>query len=191
MRVMARPSTEGRDTPWVRGAIRREFRVVRPDGHLHGRRGSGADAVPGDGGARAALKEVRRGAIDISGRPLELAGTERMEDLVIVMTYDTGSSRGRSSTSRTKLLSVAAVLVVPEDPDNGTSGSPFVWMARATAGGGGRAGAAASAIPGTSTAGRGRPQTAGPASRCRCFPPAATSSSAFADPTSIGQPDAR
>ncbi len=94
---------------------------------------------------RAALKEVRRGASDISGQPLELLGTERIDDLVVVMTYDTGAIDAVLNDEGDSPVTDAVALVVPEDPDKWSS--PFIRTARAAS-----ASAGASATPGTPTA---------------------------------------
>jgi hypothetical protein len=106
--------------------------TVRPDGSftLTGLRGpTQFSATSG----RAALKEVRRGASDISGHPLELLGTERVDDLVIVMTYDTGGIQGSVEDDSDQPMPDAVTLVFPDDPDKWNAVSPFIRTARVAA----------------------------------------------------------
>jgi hypothetical protein len=138
-------------------------------------------------GARVALKAVMRGASEISGQPLELLGTERINDIVVVMTYDTGSLQGTVVGESDESLSGAAVLVVPDDPDKWHVGSPFVRRAAVTSAGPGGAGPAA-ATPGmTPTA-----QPAGDGSaafRLTQLPPGRYVVVGFADGADVGTPD--
>ena len=103
--------------------------VVRPDGTftLTGLRGPVQFTASG---GRAALKEIARGASDISGQPIELLGTERIDDLVIVMTYDTGGIQAVIDDDSDQSMPDATAMVVPDDPDKWNAGSPFIRMAR-------------------------------------------------------------
>jgi hypothetical protein len=134
--------------------------AVRPDGTftLTGVRGPVQIAASG---ARAALKSVTRGGRDIIRQPLELLGTERIDDAVIVMTYDTGSLRGVVAGDEDEALPEASVLVVPDDPDTWSPGSPFVRTPRVVPSEPGGTAPAAS-TPGAVTAGQ-TPET-GPGS---------------------------
>jgi hypothetical protein len=124
--------------------------AVRADGTftLTGLRGPIQIAATG---GPAALQAVKRGAQDISGQPIELLGTERIDDVVVVMTYDTGGIQGTVEVDFEVRPSGVAVFVVPDDRDTWHVGSPFVRSARVTAGGTPGAGAAA-ATPGVRTA---------------------------------------
>jgi hypothetical protein len=188
MRVMARVGSDGvyaqafsmGDTSPASGA-------VRADGSFTLTGVRGPVQVMGTG-ARAALKAVRRGAFDISGQPLELLGTERIDDVVVVMTYDTGGIQGTVAGDSDETLSAASVLVVPDDPDKWNAGSPFVRQARVTAGGPGGTGSAAASRPGASTAVQ--PVGDGPAAfQLTQLPPGRYVVMGFADGTSVGTPD--
>jgi hypothetical protein len=107
--------------------------------------------------ARAALKAVRRGGADISGHPLELAGTERVDDLVVVMTYDTGGIEGTVVGEDDEPLAGAAVFVAPDDPDRWQAGSPFMRLTQVRGAAPGAAPAPLSAVPGVGTVGQATP----------------------------------
>jgi hypothetical protein len=106
--------------------------IVRPDGTftLRGLRGQLHLVAEGGG---AVLKEVRRGAQDISGQPLELSGTERIDDVLIAMTYETGQIDASVEDETSETLEGAAILVVPDDPKTWNLGSPFFRTSRAKA----------------------------------------------------------
>jgi hypothetical protein len=106
--------------------------IVRPDGTfmLTGVRGQVHLLAAGGG---AVMKEVRRGGQDISGRPLELSGTERVDDVLIVMTYETGQIDAIVEDETSETLEGAAILVVPDDPSTWNLGSPFFRSSRARA----------------------------------------------------------
>ena len=106
--------------------------IVRPDGTfmLTGVRGQLHLLAAGGG---AVMKEVRRGAQDISGQPLELSGTERIDDVLIVMTYETGQIDAIVEDETSETLEGAAILVVPDDPKTWNLGSPFLRTSRARA----------------------------------------------------------
>ena len=129
VRVMARPTSEQYAAGFSGGEQSPTSGAVRPDGTftLSGLRGPLQFTAMG---GRAALKEIRRGATDISGQPVELLGTERIDDLVVVMTYDTGGIEGVIEDEGDKPISDAAALIVPDDPDKWNAGSPFVRIAR-------------------------------------------------------------
>ncbi len=115
---------------------------VRPDGTftLTGVRGSvHVGAIRG----RTALKTVRRGGSDISGEPLELLGTERISDIVIVMTEETGRIDGVVNDAGGQAVAGAPVVIFPDDPSRWAAGSPFVRQTRSVA-----AGVAGAAQPG-------------------------------------------
>jgi hypothetical protein len=118
--------------------------VVRADGAflMSGVRGPLQIAALGGG---AALKSVMRGAHEIGGQPLELSGTERIDDVVIVMTYDTGGIDGTVAEQDGTLVSGASVLVFPDNSAMWAAGSPFVRVSRS--GGSGARGSSA-AVPG-------------------------------------------
>jgi hypothetical protein len=129
--------------------------TVRPDGtfSITGVRGP---VQVGAAGGLAALKAVRRGAIDISGRPLELQGTEQLDNLVVVMTYDFGSVQGSVVDDDDEPVPGATVIVVPDDPDTWNTGSPFVRTAAA-----GPSTPVSAAAPGAITSGQGAEGVAG------------------------------
>ena len=151
-RITARVGVEGEaySTAFSTGGSSPTSGTVGADGTftLTGLRGPIQIAATG---GPAALQAVKRGAQDISGQPLELLGTERIDDVVVVMTYDTGGIQGTVEVDSEIRPSGVAVFVVPDDRDTWHVGSPFVRSARVTAGGPPGAGAAA-ATPGVSTA---------------------------------------
>jgi hypothetical protein len=113
--------------------------AVRPDGtfELSGIRGP--VHITAQAGL-AAVKSVRRGGRDIGGQPLELLGTERIDDIVVVITYETGRIDGVVNGEDGEPVAGAAVLVFPDDSDRWSTASPFVRQVR-TAGSGIRGGA--------------------------------------------------
>ena len=100
--------------------------------------------------ARAALKSVALGGRDISGRVLELLGTERVDDVVITMTYDTGEIHGVIAAGPEESLSEASVVAYPDESGKWNVGTPFVRSARLTGNGPGGSGARGAA-PGVVT----------------------------------------
>jgi len=75
----------------------------------------------------AVFKALLRGGEDVTGKPFELKGTEQIDDLVVVLTHDTGAlegtvadAQGRPSAERT------FVVIFPDDPTRWFEGSPFV-----------------------------------------------------------------
>jgi hypothetical protein len=123
--------------------------VVRPDGTFTVNGVRGPVQVSAAAG-RAALKSVTLGAHDISGQVLELLGTERIDDVVISMTYNTGEIQGVVAAGPAESLSEASVLVYPNEPDKWHVGTPFIRSARLTASGPGGSGARGAA-PGVTT----------------------------------------
>jgi hypothetical protein len=85
-------------------------------------------------GGRAALESVSRGSEDLTGRQLDLLGTERLDDVIITMTYGTGTLQGQVLVDGEQPSSAVSVLVVPDDPEKWTPGSPFTRWLRATSG---------------------------------------------------------
>jgi hypothetical protein len=110
------------------------------------------------------LKEVRRGGEDISGTPLELAGTERINDIVIVVTNDVGTISGSVTNDRGEPAGGAWVIIFADDPTRWFVGSPFVRTTRTMQGAalssapGAAAPGAVAAVPG----GSGAPRSTGP-----------------------------
>jgi hypothetical protein len=86
-------------------------------------------------GGRAALESVTRGGRDISGQPLELVGTERIDDIVVVMTEATGRIDGVVSDARGEPVSGAPVLIFPDNPARWSPNSPFVRQTRSVVAG--------------------------------------------------------
>jgi hypothetical protein len=123
--------------------------AVRPDGTFTVTGVRGPVQVSAAAG-RAALKSVTLGAHDISGQVLELLGTERIDDVVISMTYNTGEIQGVVGAGPEESLSEASVLVYPDEPDKWHVGTPFIRSARLTASGPGGSGARGAA-PGVTT----------------------------------------
>jgi protocatechuate 3,4-dioxygenase beta subunit len=115
--------------------------VVHPDGtfKVFGVRGPAHLLVSGG----QALKAMTRGGRDISGQPLELVGTERVDDVVLVLTQETGSIEGVVNNERGQPMSEAPVLVFFDDPARWSPQSPFVRPTRTTSADGSGAAAAA------------------------------------------------
>ena len=63
------------------------------------------------------VKSIRRGAKDLLAVPLELTGTEEIDDIEIVLTTDTGSLTGTVTDRRGQPAAGAWVLVFPDDPE--------------------------------------------------------------------------
>jgi hypothetical protein len=169
-------------------ATQRPDGTVRPDGTFTLAGVRGPVQIFGTA-ARAALKSVRRGAIDITGQPIELQGTERIDDVVVVMTYDTGGIHGTVVDESDEVLSNAAVLIVPEDPDKWMPGSPFIRLARVTAGTSAGQGTASAAMPGMTTGGQVTGE-GGTAFQASLLPPGRYLVVGFADAASLSaQPD--
>ena len=96
--------------------------------HLTGARG-GPFFFTATGG-RAILKSVLRGGEDITTKPLTLNGTERVTDIVIVMTTDTGRVQGTVTNAQGEPAPGMDVIMFPEDSDRWFAGSPFVSRTR-------------------------------------------------------------
>lgn len=134
---------------------------VRPDGtfELTGLRGSVQLIASRD---RGAVKSVYRGASDIGGQPLELTGTERIDDVVITVTEETGSIEGEVTDEQGARVPGAAVIAFLDQDSRWWPFSPFVRIiastgARSTSGptsptvpsvGAGQAGARTAVLPG-------------------------------------------
>jgi len=118
--------------------------MARPDGTF-GLAGVRGPVQVGAQVGRAAIKSVTRGGRDISGQPLELLGTERIEDITIVMTYDTGGIDGAVADPNGEAVAGATVVVFPDDPARWAVGSPFVRQSRSAAA---SAAATGQAVPG-------------------------------------------
>lgn len=125
-RVMLQPATVG---GYGMGFSSSQPGDVRPDGtfEMTGVRGVVQFAAMG---GRAALKAVTLGARNISGQPLELLGTERLDNVVVVMTYDTGGIDGTVNDEGGEPVSGATVVVFPDDSSRWSAGSPFVHQYR-------------------------------------------------------------
>jgi hypothetical protein len=81
-------------------------------------------------GQAATLKAVLRGMEDITTTPIELWGTERIGDVTIVLTRDTGKLQGMVTNGRGDPAPDAVVLLFPDDPKRCMNGSPFVRQGR-------------------------------------------------------------
>jgi hypothetical protein len=137
--------------------------------------------------ARAALKSVTRDGHDISGQVVELLGTERIDDVVITMTYDTGDIQGVIAAGPEESLSEASVVAYPDEPGKWNVGTPFVRSARLTGNTPGGSGAR-SAAPGVATTSQ--PLPAGSASfQISGLAPGRYVVVAFADGSGTGNPD--
>jgi hypothetical protein len=76
------------------------------------------------------VKSISSGGVDISGRPLTLEGTEEINDLLIVLTTETGRLDGTVVSDPNRPASGGYVLVLPDDEDRWFDGSPFVHVVR-------------------------------------------------------------
>jgi hypothetical protein len=99
--------------------------TVRPDGtfELTGLRGSVQFTVMSGHGA---LKSVSCGGRDISGQPLELQGTERIDDLVFTMTEEIGTIDAEVTDEHGDPVDGAPFVVFQDDPGRWGYNSPFV-----------------------------------------------------------------
>jgi hypothetical protein len=103
---------------------------VRDDGtfELKGLRGAVLLQASGPGGL---FRAVLRGGQDITGKPLELAGTERLDDVVLVLTSETGSLEGSVSDRQGRVPATPVVVIVfPDEPGRWFYSSPFVRSAQ-------------------------------------------------------------
>jgi hypothetical protein len=82
------------------------------------------------GGQAAVLKSILRGSEDITTTPMELVGTERIGDVTIVLTRDTGRLEGTVTNSRGEPVPEATIVIFSDDPRRGTDGSPFTRTSR-------------------------------------------------------------
>jgi hypothetical protein len=133
--------------------------VVHPDGtfKVFGVRGPVHLLVSS---GQAALKSATRGGRDISGQPLELVGTERIDDVVLDLTGQAGRVDGIVIDERGQPAGETSVLVFLDDPARWSPNSPFVRSTRTASadGAGGAVAAAPTAMPGATPA---APLTAG------------------------------
>lgn len=82
-------------------------------------------------GMRMALKSVTHGAEDLTARPMEFKGTERVSNVAIVLTHDVGTLEGTVTDERGEPVPGAGVIIFPDDEDRWFPNSPFVHLARA------------------------------------------------------------
>jgi hypothetical protein len=75
------------------------------------------------------MKSVHRGEADVTAGPLELTGTERIDDITIVLTTDTGSLTGMVTDGLGRPAPGALVIVFPEDSKRWSV--PFISLGRA------------------------------------------------------------
>jgi hypothetical protein len=188
IRVLARPVNDGAySQAFSGGDSGPNSGSVRPDGTFTLTGVRGPIQLQAAGG-RAALEAVRRGAHDVSGQPIELQGTERIDDAVIVMTYDIGGIQGTVVDESDEPLASATVLVVPDDPDKWNTGSPFVRTGSVRPGGPGGS-AASAATPGASTAGQPASGQGASTFQMTQLPPGRYIVIGVADASAIGTPD--
>jgi Carboxypeptidase regulatory-like domain len=81
-------------------------------------------------GPRMALRSVTIGADDLTARPMEFKGSERVSNVTIVLTHDVGTLDGVVTDDRGTPLPGATVIVFPEDSSRWFPGSPFVHYSR-------------------------------------------------------------
>jgi len=94
---------------------------------LEGLRGSLALDVTANG---AVLKNVLRGTEDIAGTGLALEGTERIENVTVVLTTETGTLWGVLTGVQDERLERTLVVVFPDEPGRWSVGVPFVHVSR-------------------------------------------------------------
>jgi len=94
---------------------------------LEGLRGSLALDVTANG---ALLKNVLRGTEDIAGTGLALEGTERIENVTVVLTTETGTLWGVLTGVQDERLERTLVVVFPDEPGRWSVGAPFVRVSR-------------------------------------------------------------
>jgi len=94
---------------------------------LEGLRGSLALDVTANG---AVLKNVLRGTEDIAGTGLALDGTERIENVTVVLTTETGTLWGVLTGVQDERLERTLVVVFPDEPGRWSVGVPFVHVSR-------------------------------------------------------------
>jgi hypothetical protein len=81
-------------------------------------------------GMRMALRSITHGAEDLTASPMEFKGTERVNNVSIVMTYDVGTIEGTVTDDAGQPAPGATVIIFPDDEDRWFRGSPFVHYAR-------------------------------------------------------------
>ncbi len=86
------------------------------------------------GTGTAALKSIRSGIRDLTLGPLELSGTERIDDIEIVLTTETGFLRGAVTDARGEPVNGAQVIVFPEESRQWYPLSPFVHQTMSLSG---------------------------------------------------------
>ena len=127
VRVSTRPAT---DAVMLPGFAPGRSEPVAEDGtfQITGVRGSVLLTAMGPVGV---LKAIRRGADDLTSSSLELAGTERIDDIEIILTTDTGTLTGMVTDSRGGPAPGAWVLAFTDNPKYWYLGSHLVRPARA------------------------------------------------------------
>ena len=122
--ISARPATNGVQIPGM--SFGTGSPTVRDDNtfELTGLRGTVAlTAFAGS----AVFKSLLRGGQDITGKPFELTGTEMIDDLVLVLSYETGSLEGIVANGQADSRPERTMVVVfPDDPARWFEASPFV-----------------------------------------------------------------
>ena len=81
--------------------------------------------------AAAALKAIRYAGQDLATTPLVLSGTETIDDIEVVLTYDTGNVMGTVLDDRGQPVPGAWLVVFPDDPNRWTPGNPLIRPTRA------------------------------------------------------------
>jgi protocatechuate 3,4-dioxygenase beta subunit len=112
-------------------------------------------------GLRGVLKSVTKGTQDILTNPLELTGTERITDVEVVFTTDTGSIDGTVTDSRGEPASGAMVLVFSEDASRWFEGSPYVRQLRSVTAAAASSAAQRAPAPGSMPSGMNNPREPG------------------------------
>ena len=76
------------------------------------------------------LKSIRRDGVDLAAAPLELTGTEQLDDIEIVLTAETGQLAGMVTDAKGQPAQRSGILAFPQDSRRWYAGSPFVLVAR-------------------------------------------------------------
>jgi hypothetical protein len=76
------------------------------------------------------LKRIVHGADDLTTKPLVLTGNERVSDITVTMTWDTGRIEGTVTNDRGEPAGEAWVLLFPQDQSKWFDGSPYVYLTR-------------------------------------------------------------
>ena len=126
--ISARPQFSGPQAPPVSSGP--GVPTVRDDDtfELTGLRGS---VLLVASAGNAVLKAILRAGEDVTGKPMELNGTEQIEDVVVVLSYDTGSLEGLVVDGKGAPAAApdrTVVVVYPDDAAHWYEGSPFVRM---------------------------------------------------------------